>query len=720
MVPAPTWSQGKPPTEKQVRDTAERRRTGSGRIAYEKRMAEVQAAAEAKSKESALKLEAQQQEAQKIAEQQKAAEVIKQQNAFQKYIEDVKNRGFITTTGRYIGDAAVKGYEQQQEVKEQLKNYLVSKGVPEVAVEPYKEVRTTTEKIIYGKEKAEVIESAREESKKIALKMGGESIPLFIPGGALVYAGEQVLTPGGQQEIAESQIFLENLGLSERQAQAVSYAPALIMGGVGAAQLGGTIKSFKVKADVSKAETDFIAVANQADDVTNVKVYSETTVGKNVVKTVGQQTIKNVDDVVDVGAGESFSVTKKGPGKYEITKDLSLSASNKLGATGKIEEIWASEAPSLAKEWKIAQVLSDSGEASGTRILSATSKAGKVNTAEGLLFQNKNVPSIKDIRITDIGGVTDKTILENVFSFKGGTGGSKVNGPSIRGFVEIAGGSIDDVSTGTLSSVSSSKVTLEKAKPIVEAAAAQARESAISSIKVPEISYGGIVQPKIELESSYKDVVLTSPKQETITKKDYSTLQINNVLQENKQDTTSYNKIISSSSNRSRSQTRQAVKQDISSISSQKLNQKQLQGLKQQSLLKQVMQQKQSARPGIPKFKPEVKEFRMSTLKLPKSKPMSSRGQIFGVQVRRYGKFKSIGTTEDLNRAIGAGVSKTRTTLGRTYKITGGNLKGLKTPKGYYSKLTKKGETVFIQKAKTSLSSTGEKREIKKARRKKK
>lgn len=84
----------------------------------------------------------------------------------------------------------------------------------------------------------------------------------------------------------------------------------------------------------------------------------------------------------------------------------------------------------------------------------------------------------------------------------------------------------------------------------------------------------------------------------------------------------------------------------------------------------------------------------------------SSSG-LFGVSIRRFGKFKSIGSNLSLQQAVNLGVTKTTTTLGATFKITGRGKKRLRTPFGYYQK----GE-LFIEKPKYRLSTTGEIGEI--------
>ena len=87
----------------------------------------------------------------------------------------------------------------------------------------------------------------------------------------------------------------------------------------------------------------------------------------------------------------------------------------------------------------------------------------------------------------------------------------------------------------------------------------------------------------------------------------------------------------------------------------------------------------------------------------------------FGVQVRRGGKFRSIGSGLSLRQAFEIGTQRVRTTLGATFKITspsGKGVKGIPTPKGF----RKKKGGLFIEKKELRLSTTPEVKEIQTAR----
>jgi hypothetical protein len=90
------------------------------------------------------------------------------------------------------------------------------------------------------------------------------------------------------------------------------------------------------------------------------------------------------------------------------------------------------------------------------------------------------------------------------------------------------------------------------------------------------------------------------------------------------------------------------------------------------------------------------------------STPKLSKGR-YTVEVRRFGKFKTIATTSDLNSALNIGKRKVGSTLAATFRVRGGNVG---TPFGFYKKQTK-GGTLLIEQPKFRLSTGTEKMEIK-------
>lgn len=87
----------------------------------------------------------------------------------------------------------------------------------------------------------------------------------------------------------------------------------------------------------------------------------------------------------------------------------------------------------------------------------------------------------------------------------------------------------------------------------------------------------------------------------------------------------------------------------------------------------------------------------------------------FGVQVRRFGKFRSVGRFSDIKLAFNTGKAITSKTLAASFKVTGlGNLPKL--PSGFRKSTRERG--VFIEKRKYRLSRKLEKQEIQEAKRK--
>jgi hypothetical protein len=78
----------------------------------------------------------------------------------------------------------------------------------------------------------------------------------------------------------------------------------------------------------------------------------------------------------------------------------------------------------------------------------------------------------------------------------------------------------------------------------------------------------------------------------------------------------------------------------------------------------------------------------------------------FGVQVKRFGKFKSVGQGLTFKQAMSRGTDVTSKTLARTFRITGGTGKAV-TPFGFYQKKNK--PLTFIEKSKYALSLPKEK-----------
>lgn len=124
--------------------------------------------------------------------------------------------------------------------------------------------------------------------------------------------------------------------------------------------------------------------------------------------------------------------------------------------------------------------------------------------------------------------------------------------------------------------------------------------------------------------------------------------------------------------------------------------------------------------PFFPPFKLGVGERKAPRGKLRPVK--KQRLTPLSVQVRRGGTFRTIATTQDLNKALFIGRERVAGTLGATFRIKGAR-QGIPTPFGFRrpkrtSRLTSQIPT-FIEPRRKRLSRVGEKREIQRAKKKK-
>jgi len=97
--------------------------------------------------------------------------------------------------------------------------------------------------------------------------------------------------------------------------------------------------------------------------------------------------------------------------------------------------------------------------------------------------------------------------------------------------------------------------------------------------------------------------------------------------------------------------------------------------------------------------------------------PSFGKGGRFTVELRRFGKFKPIGITTSLSKALRLGRNRASNTLGATFRIKGGAGK-VGAPPGFYT--SKKSPNTFIEKPRYRLSTSGEIGEIQFAKAKKK
>ena len=110
---------------------------------------------------------------------------------------------------------------------------------------------------------------------------------------------------------------------------------------------------------------------------------------------------------------------------------------------------------------------------------------------------------------------------------------------------------------------------------------------------------------------------------------------------------------------------------------------------------------------------PKIKEA--PSIKLKGQFARQSKRDIFSVELRRFGKFKTIARTSTPQSAIAIGKTSARQTLGASIRV--------RTPTGFLAfrpseefRLSKKSPNILVQRMATRLSSFGEKREIKQSR----
>jgi len=711
MVPSPTWSQGNAPTAAQIAKTTPEARRRS-RSSYNQRMADVQAAAEAKSKEIALQKEAQVVEAQKAAEAQKQQEQIKQQTAFQKYKEEVKQRGFVTTSSRYVADFVVGGLTKKDIAVKQVTTFAQSKGVP--TINPIATARETTERLVLGEGKAKMLEESRKEVKKQVIRTSIEAAPTFIPvAGPLIIAGEQVFTKGGKAELKGTQESLQGLGVPEGLSVGLSYAPSVALAGVGVFQGSRLVSKAITKSQIVRAETDFIAQVKPTGDISKVGYYAETKVGPRVIKTGGVSEVKEVTDKFSISRGKSFSSFPKNKNINIGTKDLSLGVTGKVGEVGKVEAIWANKAPTLTNDFATAKVLTSAGEGTGTRVFTKTVAGVKIDKQAGILFRQTPLSVPRNPRITDIAGVTKPTRIENIFSYKGIQSGSKLKEPSIRGFIEVLPETIEETS-GSLVGITRQvpKISLPKLESVTKQVVSEARSVAIAKVEIPKVPK--LVSPVVSNRVETK--VQPLPQLQAVKQdlKQYQVpITITRVSSATKQE--SYSGSSSRQLPRVIQETRQEPVQQIEQQTGQQTKQAQRQGLQ----FRYPQQQRQQFSFALPSITPKTETIPF-TFKLPKAQPFKLPRGSYGVEVRRGGKFYNVGTTKTLNQAIGLGKTKVSKTLAATYRIKGAKGLPLPTQKGFYSKTSKKEGLVFVEKRKFRLSKLGEKLEIQSAKRRKK
>lgn len=186
---------------------------------------------------------------------------------------------------------------------------------------------------------------------------------------------------------------------------------------------------------------------------------------------------------------------------------------------------------------------------------------------------------------------------------------------------------------------------------------------------------------------------------------------------------------------------KQGIKQPLKSLQLNKQISSQGSKLALKSIQLEKQQQRQRSRLSLKSLQLSKQVNRLKNINIPRVPPKTTNEKFifpfiklkfksggvgkntFSVYIRRFGKFKPIGTGLSLSKAFSLGTGKTRRTLAATFlvKNQAGTYRG-KTPKGFYAKPSKFG-TLYIQQRKFRLSAPSEKFEIqsfKKRKRRKK
>lgn len=436
----------------------------------------------------------------------------------------------------------------------------------------------------------------------------------------------------------------------------------------------------------------FKGLQQTAKDKTIItKIGFKTSTGKVGTATGRTAIAGQVDDV-------TIAVTKAGGSRTGTTLDL---------VTGNIKNIVKDRFKGLA--------ISGSKQAGSKQV---TGSVGAVSQNIKTIFKvGKTSPTqtgrVSSFVSTSLGQTTDD-ITKILSGLKSGT--NRVFG--IGQITKIPSVTKDIVSVGGKGTVSSLKQVGSTALKDVVKAGVQTQSPVVTSVVTPSlvsvVPTAPLVIPKVDTVQ-----VTTMPTQFISTQQRQFTLPKVNLAQaiNVKQNTRTKTAVSTRQLTKTKQQTKQQIKQQQNILQTQSTKQLQRTGLKlrQQQRTKQVQRGLAPVIIPIPFIKPTFPKF---IIPLPGGRVKTPRRSgRFTVSVRRFGKFKPIGTFGTLGKAFGVGRRRVAGTLAATFRVEGTKLPG--TPKGFYKKDTKLG-TLFIEKRKFRISKRGEKVEIKKAKRRKK
>jgi len=292
-----------------------------------------------------------------------------------------------------------------------------------------------------------------------------------------------------------------------------------------------------------------------------------------------------------------------------------------------------------------------------------------------------------------LGMIKDISKTDKVFEIAGKIGDTKLVKSSLKSLALAQTQSIvkAGIQTPPLSQAIFKVPAASLLVPKIEAATIKPvhLESVMQPIKQPQITTLKLTQPTIQTKSLITKIKLTQQPKELQQQKIIQ-MQKLKVAQPQTQ------KLIQKQVSKSK-----LVPASISLLAQSQAQKVRLAGLFAQPVLRTPF--------SIFQFRTPVKPKPFKSFRLKPTRQKSIFGN-FNVQMRRFGKWKSIGKTPTMESALKLGKFKTGTTLGRSFRVEGKGKQPVKI-KGYRTKKTKRGQ-IFIEKGKFALNMPSELKEI--------
>ncbi len=352
------------------------------------------------------------------------------------------------------------------------------------------------------------------------------------------------------------------------------------------------------------------------------------------------------------------------------------------------------------------------------RQLSATATSGKrfVSTTVGRVRSSLS-KSVDDFTSLSF-GLADDTRTVFAGGVETSSGGGNFLGVITKAAKKSAGSS-GTISTGSLKQATQLKQAAKSVQEIVTAAVQTTTKVPFT----PSALSGGVGGgSKVTLKQVTKTSTLSTPSLQTITRSPTRT--IIKVAQRSPELLgASRVRTKQRSALESATRVRTQLKQELALGVKTKQKTKQRERLATRQTLKQISSLKLRSgfgnTPITPRRPPKLPKIKVPFLFKSSKEDKSSKG-LFGVSVRRKGKFKPFATGLSLKKAISVGKGRVETTTAATFKITSSQ-KGLTqrafgTPKGF----RRKAGGLFIEKRGRRISTFGEVTGLQRAKKRKK